>query len=95
MEGGEIIGEVLMGGVEMASESKSTKGCLIILILVSLLIGVNYYFYSISQEINGVITKKITKNRVLVKVNNSEDVYTISEELYLNKKINDSIKFIK
>ena len=94
MDGIEVLGEVIIGGIEMGAE-KNPKGCLITIVLISILLGVCFYFYEPSQEINGIITKKLPEDRVLVKTKNGEDVYTISHELYLNKKTNDSIKFTK
>jgi hypothetical protein len=55
-----------------------------------------WFYYDVfyrEKEIplKGLITKKLSDNRVLVRTTDSEDVYTITNELYLNKKSGDSI----
>ncbi len=97
---GEIVGELIMGGLEMAGEmatsgdnKKSGWGCLIIIIILTL-IGVGIYFIAIAEPkppTRGLVTKKLPDDKMVVRTKKGEDVYTITHELYLNKKEGDSI----
>ena len=96
----EIIGELIVGvaeiGLEAASGSdrkKSAMGCLFMTIILCLLIGGIYYITTIELEppIKGVVTKKLPNDKMVIKTQKGEDVYTINSDLYLNKKEGDSI----
>jgi len=97
---GEIIGELIMGGLEMAGEmatsgnsKKSGWGCFIMSIVL-ILICVGVYFIATAEPTpptKGLITKKLPDDKMVVKTKKGEDVYTITHELYLNKKEGDSI----
>lgn len=97
---GEIIGDLIVGiaevGLEAAGSSDNKKsgwGCLIIIIILTL-IGVGIYFIAIAEPkppTRGLITKKLSNNNMVIKTKKGEDVYTITHELYLNKKVGDSI----
>lgn len=97
---GEIIGELIMGvaeiGIEAAGSSdnkKSGAGCLIMTILL-ILICVGVYFIATAEPkppTHGLITKKLPDDKMVIKTKKGEDVYTITHELYLNKKEGDSI----
>ena len=97
---GEIIGELIMGGLEIGGEmatsgdnKKSGWGCLIIVIMLTL-IGVGIYFIATAEPTpptRGLITKKLSNDNMVIKTKKGEDVYTITHELYLNKKVGDSI----
>ena len=98
----EIVGELIMGGLEMAGEmatsgdnKKSSWGCFIMIIILAL-IGVGIYFIAIAEsepkpQTRGLITKKLPNDNMVIKTKKGEDVYTITHELYLNKKVGDSI----
>ena len=96
----EIVGELIVGGLEMAGEmatsgdnKKSGWGCLIIIIILTL-IGVGIYFIAIAEPkppTRGLITKKLPNDNMVIKTKKGEDVYIITHELYLNKKVGDSI----
>lgn len=97
---GEIVGELIMGGLEMAGEmatsgdnKKSSFGCFIMIIMLTL-IGVGIYFIAIAEPkppTRGLITKKLPDDKMVIRTKKGEDVYTITHELYLNKKEGDSI----
>jgi hypothetical protein len=97
---GEIVGELIMGGLEMAGEmatsgdnKKSGWGCFIIIIILTL-IGVGIYFIATAEPTpptRGLVTKKLPDDKMVVRTKKGEDVYTITHELYLNKKEGDSI----
>jgi hypothetical protein len=97
---GEIIGELIAGvaeiGIEAAGSSnnkKSGAGCLIMTILL-ILIFVGVYFIATSEPpppTHGIVTKKLPDDKMVIKTKKGEDVYTITHELYLNKKEGDSI----
>ena len=96
---GDILGAVFEVGLGAASESKRC-GCLIILIMLALVGGIVYFYSNAienksNNDIKGIITNKASSNRVLVKTNKGEDIYTLSNELYLNKKVGDSIIIAK
>jgi hypothetical protein len=42
--------------------------------------------YTNHEPLKGIINNKLPNNKVLVKTVNGEDVYVITNELYLNKK---------
>jgi hypothetical protein len=96
----EIVGELIMGGLEMAGEmatsgdnKKSGWGCFIIIIILTL-IGVGIYFIATAEPTpptRGLVTKKLPDDKMVVRTKKGEDVYTITHELYLNKKEGDSI----
>lgn len=96
----EIVGELIMGGLEMAGEmatsgdnKKSGWGCFIMsIILIAICVGV--YFMVTAEPApptKGLITKKLPNNKMVVKTKKGEDVYTITQDLYLNKREGDSI----
>jgi len=97
---GEIVGELIMGGLEIAGEmatsgdnKKSGWGCFIIIIMLTL-IGVGIYFITIAEPkppTRGLVTKKLPNDNMVIKTKKGEDVYIITHELYLNKKEGDSI----
>jgi len=96
----EIVGELIMGGLELGGEmatsgdnKKSGWGCFIIIIILTL-IGIGIYFIAIAEPTpptRGLITKKLPNDNMVIKTKKGEDVYTITHELYLNKKVGDSI----
>jgi hypothetical protein len=96
----EIVGELIMGGLELGGEmatsgdnKKSGWGCFIIIIILTL-IGVGIYFIAIEvpkPPTRGLITKKLPNDNMVIKTKKGEDVYIITHELYLNKKVGDSI----
>ena len=98
----EIIGELIMGGLEIGGEmatsgdnKKSGWGCFIIVIMLTL-IGVGIYFIAIAEsepkpQTRGLITKNLPNDNMVIKTKKGEDVYIITHELYLNKKVGDSI----
>ena len=98
----EIVGELIASGLEMAGEmatsgnnKKSGWGCLMIIIAL-IAIGVGIYFIAIAiaeptPPTRGLITKKLPNNKMVIKTKKGEDVYTITTDLYLNKKEGDSI----
>lgn len=100
---GEIIGELIAGvaeiGIEAAGSSNNKKsgvGCLMITILL-ILICVGVYFIATAerpqptQPTHGLVTKKLPNNKMVIRTQEGEDVYTINSDLYLNKKEGDSI----
>jgi hypothetical protein len=97
---GEIIGELIAGvaeiGIEAAGSSNNKKsgvGCLIMTILL-ILICVGVYFIATAEPnppTRGLVTKKLPDDKMVIKTKKGEDVYTITHELYLNKKVGDSI----
>ena len=97
---GEIVGELIMGGLEMAGEmatsgdnKKSGWGCFIMIIILTL-IGAGIYFIATAEPTpptRGLVTKKLPDDKMVVRTKKGEDVYTITHELYLNKKEGDSI----
>ena len=97
---GEIIGELIAGvaeiGIEAAGSSnnkKSGMGCLVITILLALVIAGVYFMVNEkpAQPTHGLVTKKLPNDKMVIKTKKGEDVYTITHELYLNKKEGDSI----
>ena len=98
----EIIGELVLGiaevgleGVGSSDDKKSALGCLTLIILMLLIVGV-IYFYTIDNkntppQTKGLITKKLPNDNMVIKTKNGEDVYNITHELYLNKNVGDSI----
>lgn len=90
---GDILGAVFEVGLGAASESKR-YGCLIVLIMLALAGGLVYFYINSIENIpavKGVITNKLTEDRVLVRTNKGSDVFTITKDLYVNKKVGDSI----
>lgn len=96
----EAIGEILVGvaelGLEAASGSdnkKSGMGCLFMTIILCLIIGGVYYLATREPEPpkHGLVTKKLPNNKMVIRTQKGEDVYTINPDLYLNKKEGDSI----
>jgi hypothetical protein len=97
---GEIIGDLIVGiaevGLEAAGSSDNKKsgwGCLITTILL-ILICVGVYFIATAEPTpptKGLVTKKLPDDKMVIKTKKGEDVYTITHELYLNKKVGDSI----
>lgn len=93
---GDIIGGVLEVGFDAASSSDNKKsgfGCLLITILLALVIGGVYIMATEKPKppTHGLVTKKLPNDKMVVKTKKGEDVYTITHELYLNKKQGDSI----
>lgn len=93
---GEILGGVLEVGFDAASSSdkkNSGIGCLVITILLALVIGGVYFMVTEkpTQPTHGLVTKKLPNDKMVIKTKKGEDVYTITHELYLNKKEGDSI----
>lgn len=97
---GEIIGELIAGvaeiGIEAAGSSNNKKsgiGCLVITILLALVIAGVYFMVNEkpAQPTHGLVTKKLPDDKMVIKTKKGEDVYTITHELYLNKKEGDSI----
>jgi hypothetical protein len=97
----EIIGELIAGvaeiGLEAAGSSNNKKngglGCLIMTILL-ILICVGVYFIATAERLqptHGLVTKKLPDDKMVIKTKKGEDVYRITHELYLNKKVGDSI----
>jgi hypothetical protein len=77
-------------------DSKDKKGCGCMIVIIS----VNYRWLALlwydlyqSRTIKGIINNKLPNNKVLERLL-SEDVYVITNELYLNKKCGDSITII-
>lgn len=102
----EIVGELLIGAAELGlsavSDSNGKKnpwGCLLaIIIFMAIIAGICYYVSDETPQTKvnrGLITKKLSQDRVLIKTFKGEDVYTITHELYLNKNEGDSIVFNK
>lgn len=93
---GEIIGELIIGGLEMATsgDNKKSGWRFFIIIIMLTLIGVGIYFIAIAEPkppTRGLITKKLPNDNMVIKTKKGEDVYIITHELYLNKKVGDSI----
>lgn len=97
---GEIIGDLIAGVVEIGIESavstdnkKSGMGCLFMTIILCLIIGGVYYLATREPEPakHGLVTKKLPNNKMVIRTQKGEDVYTINPDLYLNKKEGDSI----
>jgi hypothetical protein len=92
----EVAADMLELGVEAATSSNNKKngmGCLLLTIIL-VLISVGIYFVASNSESNetkGLITKKLPNNKMVIRTENGEDVYTINHELYLNKQEGDSI----
>jgi hypothetical protein len=96
----EIISELIMGGLEIGGEmatsgnnKKSFWGCFIMSIILITLCVVIFSMATAepTPPTRGLITKKLLDNRMLIKTKKGEDVYTITHELYLNKREGDSI----
>lgn len=96
----EIIGELLVGvaelGISAAGDNGSKKsgcGCLILTLLLMFIVGGIYYYSTLTPtpQTKGLVTKKLSNDRMLIKTNKTEDIYTITHDLYLNKKVGDSI----
>jgi hypothetical protein len=97
---GEIIGELIAGVAEVGFEAASSSdkknsgiGCFFMtILLIGLIIGV---YYMATKEptppTHGLVTKKLPDDKMVIKTKKGEDVYTITHELYLNKKVGDSI----
>jgi predicted methyltransferase len=97
---GEIIGDLIVGVAELGIESavstdnkKAGLGCLFMTIVLCLVIGGGYYLATREPEpqTKGLVTKKLPDDKMVIKTKKGEDVYTITHELYLNKKVGDSI----
>jgi hypothetical protein len=56
-------------------------------------VGFIMIWHTNHEPLKGIINNKLPNNKVLVKTVNGEDVYVITNELYLNKKW-DSITII-
>lgn len=92
---GDVAGEVLVTGA-MSNDDKEKRGCAIFFIVLLLIIGgvILYYSYSdekVDNNIKGVVLYKMSDNRLLIKTNEGEKIYTVTQELYTNKNVNDSI----
>jgi hypothetical protein len=97
---GEIIGELIAGVAEVGLEAavngndrKSGMGCLFMTIVLLILIGGVYYIATKepTPPTKGLVTKKLPNNKMVIRTQEGEDVYTINSDLYLNKKEGDSI----
>jgi hypothetical protein len=96
----EAIVEVAAGMLELAASAptssnnkKNGMGCLLLTIIL-VLISVGIYFVVSDTEVKeekGLITKKLPNDKMVIRTENGEDVYTINHELYLNKQVGDSI----
>jgi hypothetical protein len=89
------------GSVTITEYDDLKNGCIsTIMVMLCLLIITAIYFggspiHKVSKtKIYGIITNKLPNDRVVIKTIKNEDVYTISNELYINKKIGDSIILI-
>ena len=89
------------GSVTITEYDDLKNGCIsTIMVMLCLLIITAIYFggspiHKVSKtKIYGIITNKLPNNLVVIKTIKNEDVYTISNELYINKKIGDSIILI-
>jgi hypothetical protein len=95
----EIVGELLVGGLEIGLEAagssdnkKSGWGCLLLtILLIALCVGIYYISTSEPTPTKGLVTKKLPDDKMVIKTKKGEDVYRITHELYLNKKVGDSI----
>lgn len=96
----EAIGEIIAGvaeiGIEAAGSSNNKKngiGCLITTILLILICGGVYFIATAEPRTptRGLVTKKLPNNKMVIRTQKGEDVYTINPDLYLNKKEGDSI----
>ena len=98
MDGIEVL---LEGGLELGFavfDGKGTKkkfGCLVFIVIACLIGWIIWYNPEAPIKINGLITKKLSEDRVLLRTRTKEDVYTITHELYSNKKVGDSLTIIK
>ena len=86
---------------EIIFDKNVQNGCAstIVVILCLVFITIIYFagspIHKVSKtKIYGIITNKLPNNLVVIKTIKNEDVYTISNELYINKKIGDSIILI-
>ena len=86
---------------EIIFDKNVQNGCAstIVVILCLLFIAIIYIIgspiHKVSKtKIEGVITNKLPNYRVVIKTIKNEDVYTIANELYINKKVGDSIILI-
>ena len=96
----EAIGELIVGVAEVgleaagsANNKKSGFGCLIMTIILVFLIWGVYYITTKepTPPTKGLVTKKLPNNKMVIRTQEGEDVYTINSDLYLNKKEGDSI----
>jgi hypothetical protein len=76
-------------------DKKSRIGCLVFIVLACLIGWLVWYNYEGPANIKGVITNKLSNDRILLKTDVNEDVYTITHELYVNKKVGDTITIKK
>jgi hypothetical protein len=93
---GEILGGILEVGVNAATDSDrktSGIGCLLMTVILVLIIGGVYYVTTQkpSRPIHGLVTKKLPNDKMVIKTEKGEDVFSITHELYLNKREGDSI----
>jgi len=86
---------------EDSAERDILSGCvssiavIMCLVLIAILYEAGLPIHKVSKtKIFGIITNKLPNDRVVIKTIKNEDVYTISNELYINKKIGDSIILI-
>lgn len=102
MDGLDFLGDMASEALTTTalSDDKKTKGgCFIVFLLLILIIGLVIYF-SYKEEtpnemVKGVVIYKMSDNRLLVKTSDGENVFTVTQELYTNKNINDSITLKK
>lgn len=94
---GALIGVAAEGAIIGAGsdDKKNGCGCMVLCVLfIALICGLYYYCEYVVEpkpELKGIVTKKLPNNKVLVKTKTGEDVYTITNELYVNKIAGDSI----
>lgn len=97
----EMAAELIFAVGEGAAESRSKTGCLVTIILILLLAGGVYWYCSYEETkpkqylVKGVVTDKLSNNNVIIESQGTRILYTLSNELYENKFIGDSIKIVK
>lgn len=96
---GELIGGLALGGGSSRDE-KSGCGCFIIILIVLIAIGIFVYIEHQDKEHSVKTSIEYTKVRIDGMYNNDQvgvhtskgdTLITISHDLYLNKKVGDSI----
>lgn len=91
---GDIAGEVLATSA-ISNDRKEKVGCFFLFLIIIAVIGGIIYFSSKKEAsdelIKGVVLYKMSDNRLLVKTKDGENIYTVTQELYTNKNVKDSI----
>lgn len=91
----DVFGEVLTTGLMGGKREKF--GCFIFFLIAGLIFG-GYVYYQNNlpvEQIKGVVLFKMSDNRLLVKTKSGEETFDVTQELYDNKKVNDSIHLIQ